>query len=297
MNHSAAKKHRRTKKGELISVVIPTRNAASTLDACMRSVVSQSHPKIEVIIADNYSVDKTREIGKEYGAKVILCGPPPPLNNFFTAPIQRSLGATHAFGDFLFFVDADMVLERELIEECVEKCFGGADAIGIPEISFGEGFWSRCKTSERSCYFDRLFSDQNIQASRFIRRSVYESIGGWDKDVGFLDDWDITTRLRASGFRISRSDHHILHNEGRQTLRRITLKKYNFGKSADLSRYLSSGGKTFRMTLEQLTPFRIFTLLRRLPKINKNITEIVGVALMKTVEGLAFIAGLTVSKS
>jgi len=276
--------------------VIPTRNAASTLETCLRSIGLQSYLDIEVIIADNYSKDETREIGEKYGGKVILCGPPPPYNDFFTAPVQRKLGAMYASGNFLFFVDADMILERELIEECVKRCLSGTDAMVIPEISFGEGFWSRCKIYERACYFDRLFSDQIIQSCRFIKRSAYKSIGGWHGDVGGLDDWDITVRLRALGFRLSRTDRHIFHNEGHLTLSMLALKKYNMGKGASPSKYLSSGGKTFGMITEQLTPFRIFMLLKRLPKINKSITGILGVALMKTVEGLAFVAGLAASK-
>lgn len=279
-----------------VSLIIPTRNAAPVLEDCLKSIASQSYPHIEVIIVDNYSTDETREIGKRYGGKVFVGGPPPPHNDFFTAPIQRKMGAKHASGHFLFFVDADMILDKELIRECVRRCVQGVDVVMIPEISFGEGFWSKCKISERRCYFNQSFGDQIIQASRFIKRSVYESIGGWDEDVGSLDDWDITARLRARGFRFSRSGHHILHNEGRLTLRRLALKKYKMGKGANPSRYLSSGGKSFTMIIEQLTPFRIFTLLRKLPNINSNVLEIFGIILMKIIEGLAFLLGLAVSK-
>jgi glycosyltransferase involved in cell wall biosynthesis len=94
-----------------VSVIIPTRNAAGTLRACLMSIKMQSYSSVEVIIVDNYSKDETRRIGEEYNAKVMICGPPPPFNDFFTAPVQRRIGAMHASGDFLFFVDADMILE------------------------------------------------------------------------------------------------------------------------------------------------------------------------------------------
>ena len=276
----------------LVSIIIPTRNAADTLEACLKSIKSQDYPSVEIIIADNYSKDGTREIGKKYGAKVVVCGPPPPHNNFFTAPIQRAIGATHASGEFLLFIDADMILEKGLIRECVEKCLKEADAIAIPEISFGEGFWSECKVLERTCYFHPLFKDQIIQACRFFKRSVYEVIGGWRKDVGFLDDWDITARLRASGFKMRMSKHHIYHNEGRQTLKKIALKKYNFGKGANFSAYLSSSKSGLKTILHQLTPFRILSILIRLPKVSRNLINIIGVVLMKSVEGLALIIGV-----
>jgi glycosyltransferase involved in cell wall biosynthesis len=279
-----------------VSIIIPTRNAAGTLEACLKSIKMQSYSNVEVIITDNYSKDETREIGREHGAKVMICGPRPPHNNFFTAPTQRRIGAQHATGDFLFFVDADMVLEQKLIKECLEKCIDGADAIAIPEVSFGNGFWSECKIAERKCYFEQSLSDQTIQACRFIERSAYESVGGWNESVGCFDDWDITMELRKHGFKIRLSDNRIFHNEGYLKLSKIIRKKYNMGKGANFLNYLSSGGKSFGTVSNQLTPLRIVRLLWKLPKVSRKISVIFGVVFMKLVEGIAFIVGLASSK-
>jgi len=281
------------KKG-WVSAIIPTRNAAGILEACLKSIRMQSYPNVEMIIADNYSKDKTREIGREYGAKVILCGPRPPYNDFFTAPVQRRIGALHATGDLLFFIDADMTLKPRLIEGCVEKFSEGADAIAIPEVSFGEGFWSDCRVVERRCYFEPQFSDWTIQACRVFKRSVYESVGGWSE--GVFDDWDITAKLQNHGFRIARSSNYIFHNEGRLTLRKIIRHWYEMGKGTYLLKYLSSSHKSLTTISNQLTPLRIITLALRLPKVTARIPLIFGVIFLKTVQGVAFAIGLIVER-
>lgn len=281
---------------KLVSIVIPTRNAALTLGACLTSLKSQSYSNLEIVITDNYSLDETRDIGKKSGARIIVCGPPPPDNRFFTAPIQRKIGAEYASGDFLFFVDADMVLESELVEECIEKCSEEeADAVAIPEISFGEGFWSRCKILERACYFCHKI-DENIQAARFVERTAYESVGGWEEDVGGFDDWDITARLKAQGYKISYTSHRIFHNERQLTVRRIVSKKYNIGKGVSFSKYLSKSREaSFKRITIQLTPLRILVLLSRLASFSKNISDMLGVIFMKMIEGAAFFLGCFVS--
>jgi len=276
----------------LVSIIIPTRNAASTLEACLRSIQSQSYQNVEIIIVDNYSSDETRNAARMFKARIIIGGPRPPNNDFFTAPIQRRIGAEHASGGYIFFVDADMVLEEGLLEDCVERCLRGADAIIIPEISFGEGFWSRCKIAERSCYL----GDDRMQASRFIRRAVYYSIGGWREDVGGLDDWEITAKLRGLGFKSARSNKRIFHNEGHLTLRKIFLKKFNIGKGAHPMKYLLSGKMEVDTIASQLTPFRILILLAMLPRLDIDIVEILGVVLMKVIEGVGFFMGLLLSK-
>ena len=56
-----------------ISIIIPTLNAAKPLTECLRRVVKQDYPKekLEIVIADGGSTDKTVEIAKKFGARVV----------------------------------------------------------------------------------------------------------------------------------------------------------------------------------------------------------------------------------
>lgn len=50
----------------LISIIIPTKNSALTLEDCLVSLKHQSYENIEIIVIDNHSIDATPEIAKKY---------------------------------------------------------------------------------------------------------------------------------------------------------------------------------------------------------------------------------------
>src|SRR5712691_8291516 len=94
----------------LVSVVIPTRNAARTLDACLRSVRSQTYGRVELVVVDNHSSDRTPEIARQYADVFETYGP--------ERSAQRNYGARISSGDYVMFIDADMTLGPKLIDEC-----------------------------------------------------------------------------------------------------------------------------------------------------------------------------------
>ena len=59
----------------LVSIVVPTRNSASTLEVCLESIRKQRYPRIEVLVVDNYSADETSMIVEEFGMKSLFRGP------------------------------------------------------------------------------------------------------------------------------------------------------------------------------------------------------------------------------
>ncbi len=72
----------------------------------------------------------------------------------------------------LLFIDADMTLGPQLIDECLSVATkSGARGVIIPEISVGEGFLARCRALEQSCYA----GDDAIEAARFYTRSAFEA--------------------------------------------------------------------------------------------------------------------------
>jgi glycosyltransferase involved in cell wall biosynthesis len=59
----------------LVTVVITTRNEEKNIGLCLKSVQSQSWPKVEVIVVDNGSEDRTKEIAYLYTNLVYDKGP------------------------------------------------------------------------------------------------------------------------------------------------------------------------------------------------------------------------------
>ena len=55
----------------MVSVVIPTYNSEKTLEKCLKSIMDQTFKNIEIIVVDRFSEDRTVEIAKRYGARII----------------------------------------------------------------------------------------------------------------------------------------------------------------------------------------------------------------------------------
>ena len=204
---------------DLVSVIVPTRNSARTLEACLESIARQSHAEVETIVVDNASSDETREIASRFECAFLDIGP--------ERSAQRNQGARHAKGAHLLFVDSDMVLEPDVVAHCVAAARAGATAAIVPEVSFGEGFWAQCKRLERSCYV----GDDDIEAARFYERALFARLGGFDEELSGPEDWDLSRRAAVEGTSIARVSSFIHHDEGRLRLTGLLRKKFEYGRS------------------------------------------------------------------
>jgi len=175
-----------------------------------------------VIIVDNHSTDKTLEIATTYNAKII---------SFKGGRSEaRNIGANNARGDYLFCIDSDMEITPNVVSECIEQTKKGFTAVIVPEISVGEGFWTKCRTLEKKCYF----GDNLIEGARFFKMAIFKKIGGYDSELEAGEDWDITERIKLANFSIGRTVSSIKHLEGRLNLRETVLKKQYYGKTIRL---------------------------------------------------------------
>ena len=193
-------------------MVVPTLNAASLIDACLGSIVGQTYRNIELIVVDRHSTDGTAERARVYTSNVFDYGPSHSAGHVFATPLQQNYGATKASGAYIYCVDADMVLPPNALEECIRAAKKlSADALVVPERSFGIGFWAEVKAAERVGYL----GDELVEAPRFIRAEVWRALEGIDAEMGGVYDWDLRNRLQANGWSVGRASCEVLHNEGR----------------------------------------------------------------------------------
>ncbi|HII68481.1 TPA: glycosyltransferase, partial [Candidatus Woesearchaeota archaeon] len=96
----------------MISIIIPTLNEEKYLPLLLKSIKKQDFSDYEVIVADAGSKDATRRIAREFGAKVVKGGIP---------AAGRNAGAKAAKGEFLFFLDADVVIPRHFLKNAYRE--------------------------------------------------------------------------------------------------------------------------------------------------------------------------------
>ena len=205
----------------LVSVIVPTYNSEKHIARCLASIKEQSYPAIELIVVDNHSTDRTHDIAARFTEKVFVRGP--------ERCSQRNYGFEQSSGDLVAFIDSDMTLSPRVIAEAVGKCTNTknvCDGIYIPEVSVGTGFWTACKALEKSCYA----GDATIEAARFFRRDVFQYVSGYDENLVSAEDWDLSQRIAAKGYRLGHIDARIEHDEGHLSIMKTIRKKYYYGQ-------------------------------------------------------------------
>ena len=203
-----------------LSVVIPTKNEEVNIGACLDAFAPFGHG-IEILVVDNFSPDRTREIADKKGANVLLKG--------LERCAQRNRGWREATGDYVMFVDADMIVPKATVEEILEgirEQSTAVDAYWIPEVRSGAGLRLKARNFERSFYDGTC-----IDGLRVIRRDWLEKVGGYDENLVACEDWDLDRRLLAAGATTAITKGHLVHNEAKQDLGKFLKKKAYYSTS------------------------------------------------------------------
>jgi glycosyltransferase involved in cell wall biosynthesis len=119
--------HFQTASWPLVSFILPTLNAEALLDNCLASIARQTYPhdKIEIILADAHSTDRTREIAKKFGAVVLD-------DDGKNMEEGKRLALRRATGEYIVFVDADNeITHADYIELGVKALAANPQALGV----------------------------------------------------------------------------------------------------------------------------------------------------------------------
>ena len=183
-----------------VTVVVPTKNAARTLAACLASLRSQTYP-CRTVVVDNGSTDATVVIAEAGADAVLHAGP--------ERSAQRNNGARAYPADVVGFIDADMVLAPTVAAEAVAAIGEGAGSVIVPERTVGSGFWVEVRAFERSFYD----GSDAIEAARFFAWDVFDQAGGFDEQLTGAEDRDLSESARQLA-PVARIAAVIEHDEG-----------------------------------------------------------------------------------
>jgi glycosyltransferase involved in cell wall biosynthesis len=198
-----------------VSVIVPARNEEACLGACLQSILAQSGVAFEIIVVDDHSIDRTREIAQSFGSaevRVIEAGPLPAgwtgKNNAVTA------GSRAARGQWLLFTDADTIhLPGSLARTLEEAKRQGAALLSYSPEQIVKSFWEKAImpvifADLAVSYRPSQVSDPNFPAAAngqyiLITREAYDSVGGHAAIAGnLLEDVALARAVKRSGRRI-----------------------------------------------------------------------------------------------
>lgn len=177
---------------KLVSIIIPIYNQASKIGDCLESIRSQTYVSWEVIVVNDGSTDRIDEVIEKYQALF-----PKEKFFYFSKPNEgsnpsRNFGQEKAKGDYLLFCDADLVLEKTMIEKMVRVLNTH------PHVSFTySSFYYGPKLFRLFPYdINRLRAMPYIHTSSLIRAVDFP---GFDPMVKRFQDWDLWLTLLKNG--------------------------------------------------------------------------------------------------
>jgi glycosyltransferase involved in cell wall biosynthesis len=200
-----------------VSIIIPCRNEEKFIGKCLESILNQDYPKekMEVLVVDGMSEDRTREIIEDFrlknaNLKIKLIDNPRKFTNF-----AFNIGIKEAKGEIVMLMGAHATYEKDYVSKCVKylkkydaDCVGGvlktipaentliAKAIAISlSHPFGAG----------TSYF-RIGSKEPKEVDTVFggcyKREVFEKIGLFNENLKKTQDMDFNLRLKKAGGKI-----------------------------------------------------------------------------------------------
>jgi glycosyltransferase involved in cell wall biosynthesis len=182
----------------MVSIIIPTYNEEAYLPRLLHSIKAQKCANCEVIVADNKSTDRTREIARAHGARVVRGGIP---------SIARNRGADAARGEYLLFIDADTVLpegflakilarfEKDFVDICIPwvRPIDGNNPIYGTIFNFSNTFFKLMENIQ----------PQGLGICILATKRIHDRIGGFSENQRVSEDFDYINRAAFVGrFRV-----------------------------------------------------------------------------------------------
>ncbi len=219
----------------LVSVVIPARNAASTLGACLAGLRAEGIPgwNAELLIVNDASTDGTRTVASEPGVQV--------LEGEGRGPAAaRNLGIRYAKGEVVVFLDADTVPQPGWFQTLLGP-FDDPAVVGVKGRYRSEqrGLVARFAQLEFEAKYKRLERQSRTEGSvDFIdtgnaayRRDALVTVGGFDESfpAQSAEDVDLAFRLAARGAKfVFAPQASVLHWHA-ESLAALLTKKARYG--------------------------------------------------------------------
>lgn len=222
----------------MISIIIPTLNEEKFLPKLLDSLGAQTNKNFEVIVVDGSSKDKTIEVAKKFsGVKIIV-------SKKASLPLQRNLGAKHAAGEWLIFLDADGVIFPYALDRC------SAYIASRPTVkfftpwfapdgnTFGDVIW---------ILFAILFMEsarnmkRQIAPGPFIavRKDVFDASKGFEEMRSYGEDQEFSMRLSEQGIKLDILRESLYEYSLRRMRRDGVLKIFQIYSGASIIGFLT----------------------------------------------------------
>ena len=216
----------------LVSVIIPTFNAAGLLPATIASVLDQTYTNVEILVIDDGSTDATPKVLECFGNRIRYFR----QENWGGPSGPRNVGVKNATGDLIAIFDSDDLMMPEKLATAVDvfrhnpdvnftfSNFQGIDEEGeVHRDDFLSKYRSFRRVLQREegssvgvipgrmAYRELLTANFIGTSSVVCRREVFDRVGLFDESMLNADDVDMWRRIAYAGFSFAYIDK-VLHS-------------------------------------------------------------------------------------
>lgn len=199
-----------------VSILIPVYNGEETLSLCLDSLMDQDYPKndLEVIVIDNNSIDRTKEIVSKY-----------PVTYLFEArkgeAFARNTGIKKSSGSIIAFLDADCIAQKDWLKNLLTG-FSHKNIAGCGgKITYANLIAGKWQALMEELDWQKIsFSAENrllpwlITENAAFRKDIFDEVGLFDESFIKWCDIDLSWRIWLKGYRLNYAPYakvyHIL---------------------------------------------------------------------------------------
>ncbi|NWF87001.1 glycosyltransferase [Candidatus Bathyarchaeota archaeon] len=221
-----------------ISVVIPVKNGESHIQELLDSLmqVDYEKDKLEIIVVDGNSTDKTREIASKYPVK-LFTEEQPGLNG------ARNTGLRHSNGEIIAFTDFDCVIPKNWVKKIVEN-FQNANVgcVGGNVLGYYEDFLSRY-ADESFMPAMRIFKKREeldfvkpplgypAGCNMAFKREAIEKAGTFNEGMKYgFDEDELVERICRAGYKMALDPEVLVMHKHRATMQSLLKQNFSYGR-------------------------------------------------------------------
>ena len=215
-----------------VTVAVCARNAAGTLDACLRSLRALDYPDYEVIVVNDGSTDATGAIAREHPGFTVIDTPHGGLSAARNAALHAATGALIAY------TDADVEVDPAWLVHLIQP-FLRSDAAGAggPNVVPEDDPWmaqcvARAPGGPTHVLIDERTAEHVPGCNMAYRREALLEIGGFDPAYHAAgDDVDVCWRLQERGQRIGFAPSALVWHRHRRSVRAYWRQQVGYGEA------------------------------------------------------------------
>lgn len=223
-----------------VTIIIPTFNEEGFIERCLSSIKKLHYPSefLNVIVADNGSMDRTKEIAQQFSVTVLNV----PKKSI---GYSRNFGANRSDSDYIAFVDADIVVDPSWLTTAILHFETNEQAVAvgsyprvIPEESNRlQRTWAKLCSSKSQ---QPLPTDWLPSANIIVKRGSFNKIMGFNETLITCEDSDLGYRLKVLGEIINAPDVIVYHLREPKTFREF-FRKELWHSTGNLMGFLNHG--------------------------------------------------------